>query len=168
MIYQLAAPSTPEAIRQKIVTRLKSGEKIAPSQIKAVVREARKADQKAMAKAKLTPEEKKKRNEKEKRTRRSAAQREAEYEKAAQERLVKNQDARAAVEAIEMLVERFSDDELRHLVRLLNGRSHIVIQTLLGEHSCYRSEDGWQILEPWWFGRAARSEIALLRGGLSS
>ena len=65
-IYQLAAPGTPAPLRQGIIARLKSGERIPPPQIKHMVREARKADRKAKEEARLSPKEKKKRGEREK------------------------------------------------------------------------------------------------------
>jgi hypothetical protein len=153
-IYQLAAPGTPAPLRQGIIARLKSGERIPPPQIKHMVREARKADRKAKEEARLSPKEKKKRGERESRQRCAAEKREA-------ERLPKErEDARAATEAMEMLVKHFSDEELRRLVGLLKSCSEIVVATLSGgevPRYLLSEDDARRTLDPW-RGRAAPAD----------
>jgi hypothetical protein len=114
------------------------------------VKAGREADRRAKEEAKLTPEEKKKRSQKEKRQRRSADQRRAGYEKQERERTAEEEaDANAAAEAMEMLVERFSQDELQHFVELMSRRSHWAIDTLQGKSPLYASKKASSILEPW-------------------
>lgn len=57
-IYALAAPSTPAALRGEVLTRLEAGERLEPTAIGAMVREARAVAQAERERTKLTPDQK--------------------------------------------------------------------------------------------------------------
>lgn len=84
-VYALAAPSTPETIRQDVIRRVEEGERPEPAAIRETItaakrakQQAQEAERKAAQLAKLTPEQRADLERKAKRSRRSREQREAE------------------------------------------------------------------------------------------
>lgn len=118
VVYALAAPSTPETIRQDVIRRIEDGERPKPETIRETItaakrakRERKEADRKAAELAKLTPEERADLDRKAKRGRKSREQREAEYERrAAEQRAESERMDNAAEEIAGLIAERLGDD----------------------------------------------------------
>jgi hypothetical protein len=151
VVYELAAQTTPDPTRGEIIAKLKDCEQIAPNEITETIRVARvRAEQEARLKA-LPPEEKKKEIRKEKRRRRTEEERAAEVEKQRKEYERKQKRAaKATVEIMQMLSERFSDEELRRLGELLKvARSDWIMDLLCGNGLCFCPPNLVEVFAPW-------------------
>lgn len=100
VLYQLSAPSTPEPVRDEVIQRIEEGERLPPDEIRFKIKEARAAERKAAADAKLTKGQKNYRK-------RVLRDHEAEAAARAAER---QRRVEAANNAVAMVVERFGED----------------------------------------------------------
>jgi len=127
-LVELAAPSTPEHVRETVVQRIAAGEQMRPMAVLAMIKAAREAEKdkkRATALAKMSPEERDAYEQKEKCRRAIAQQREEEVRsrllatEAKEERQLD-----AALEAVALLKSRMTADELARLSQLIEvGRS---------------------------------------------
>ncbi len=101
VVYALAAPSTPEPVRQSVFAKYEAGERIEASAVKIMVREARAAEK---------PRRLVQTREDRQRSDRSRQRREDKLEKERQERMQREREAAAAVVAFlqESLGAKFS------------------------------------------------------------
>jgi Protein of unknown function (DUF3102) len=113
IVHQLAAPSTPAAVRDEIVSRLHGGERLPPDQIAELISEAKERDQEARAEAKLSPKQRKakqwRKRKEEKERREALAELQADWTrmKTARQR------------AIEIFLESFEQKRLQELLLLM-------------------------------------------------
>lgn len=134
-VYKLAAPNTPDLVRENIVERLERGEAIAPSDIESEINSAkRKAEREAELQRqleKLSPAGRKMEQEK------------REREKAAQQAQIEKLDAQRARyfaahdDAVALIISKFSADGLARLLELMAingpfGRMRITLDDLAG------------------------------------
>jgi len=114
VVYRLAAPSTPKAIRDDIVTRIESGQKIGPTYIVNCIDDARVRERTAKLEAKLTPKQRAKRREEQERHKQlqeeaeCRRQRQADAERRADQFLIA-QLGRAGIEEYLLLLEAADD-----------------------------------------------------------
>lgn len=113
-VYQLAAPSTPEPVREEVIQRLEAGERVPPEEIKALVANAREEVKRVRREARLIGKAKSKsaRERRERRFRKIRERDEAEF--AERERL----RAEATEEVATILRDHLGDD-LARVVDLL-------------------------------------------------
>ena len=114
-VYALAAPSTPETIRQDVIRQVKEGKRPEPAAIRETItaakRERQEAERKAAQLAKLDPEQRADQERKAKRSRQSREQRQAQQERQAAERRAEDERKdNAAVEIAGLIGERLGDD----------------------------------------------------------
>jgi hypothetical protein len=127
-LVELAAPSTPEHVRETVVQRIAAGEQMKPMAVLAMIKAARQAEKekkRTAALAKMSAEERDAYEQKETRRQIIAQQREEEVRnrllatEAKQERQLD-----AALEAVALLKNRITADELARLSQLIEvGRS---------------------------------------------
>jgi hypothetical protein len=109
--YLIAAPETPESVKDAVVNRIQSGEVVKVDDVKRIVpaakaevAEAKRAERRKRRRAKLSPERRKADEELEERRRKQAQREEAQRERKVRERAERCQRAAA------MLRERFDED----------------------------------------------------------
>jgi hypothetical protein len=107
-LYALAAPSTPEPVRQQVIDRLEAGEKIDPIEVKELVKVAKRKEQIA----KLPP-----------RKRKAAEQQQREFERREAAIVARNEAERAAAIQAAQIVEKALGDDLGVFVERLREAS---------------------------------------------
>jgi hypothetical protein len=127
-LVELAAPSTPEHVRETVVQRIAAGEQMKPMAVLAMIKAARQAEKekkRTAALAKMSPEEREAYEQKEKRRHMIAQQREEEVRSRLMATEVKEErQLDAALEAVALLKSRMTADELARLSQLIGvGRS---------------------------------------------
>jgi len=116
MIYALASPSTPPAVRDEIVRKLDSGERLDPATIRDSIAEARAKTRQEQSRSRLTPDEKRRAEAREKRA--------AKQEEKNQVRWITESKARtAALEKAAALIVATFGKELPALLELLTAAS---------------------------------------------
>jgi flagellar biosynthesis GTPase FlhF len=110
-IYALAAPSTPAAVRERVVERLEAGERIAPAAVNGMIREARSHAKMAAAEVKITDEERKRQERAAASRKRRNERLRRDIEREQQEREAREQASeKAADQAVEFLTDHLGDD----------------------------------------------------------
>ncbi|MEY9780345.1 DUF3102 domain-containing protein [Sinorhizobium fredii] len=108
-IYALAAPSTPEPTRQEIISRIEGGEKLPAGEVKEIIADAKKEQ----AKAKVSPDQRKRDQQREARRRREIEKHRAEMDAA-------NERRRQALRVAVALIKSSLSDRLEDLVAALH------------------------------------------------
>jgi hypothetical protein len=93
-LYALSAPSTPAPVKEVVIARLESGERLNGQEVQDLIRDARDTERQAREEAKLMP-----------RQRRTRAQQQAERERHRQEREREQQEREVATHALVEFLE---------------------------------------------------------------
>lgn len=105
VIYALAAPSTPEPVRQEILTKIESGEKLPPFAVKSIIAEAKRKQAEESRPADIRAKDAANKRRKEERHRREAEKVRAEYE-------ARDQKRKEALLLVSSIIRRSVVDEL--------------------------------------------------------
>lgn len=114
-VYKLAAPSTPEPLRQNIVERLERGERIDPGEISGEIRSALREAKEEVAKQKKTPEQRRREQVADARRKAAFEKNQKEY----QERRAREVAIRS--EACDVIARALGPKGVRELLELLKG-----------------------------------------------
>ena len=139
--YKVAARSTPEPVRQEVVRRIEAGEWLATATVKDMVLRAKHAEREA----KVTAEERKKRELRARRERRSKEQREAEWKRQEEERKAERQRRFGAAETAAALVLSKIGDDLERLASSLRDAEIRDFVTLIAEAAGVAPSEWWNM-----------------------